>query len=455
MIKIFMLDDTTFKQKWFFKILDYLNSIENGICFEAGYGTDETVFTEKVCPKIIYDSLCVENSIYFVDLNLEETDEEAADLIEMIDVSQYDWANRTIEEYKSIIDEQCPLYELKLNYPIATIVLIAAKHKGCPSLLVSTEASKKRIGCIGGSDLDVVVPSDVFPDDDPDTSRNKQDRLKKWASYILALIDDPITHLRKTTKNWFEGQASAGSEWDYSNSGLPHDLNNSAAKNLRGHEDCVRKAFHWLPPNLPWWKDLESARKLHECLKHTVGSCTMWMGSTPRYSLCLGGAYFLLLIAISNDFIHEVVEFSTIDWGDFIDKNGIPIDFLPVQTSVYAERSVRFLFEFLSSIVTLKNSYELGLDDIIFPEPGEGKYFFKLHLKWTADQLREFSKKLAVDIDAILLPVADNSSPILSKSQTVPQFLRFLLSSQVANCGFGSAGTITLDRFGYLRIGLK
>jgi hypothetical protein len=390
-MKAFMINDNLHEQQWFARVLAEANQQHVDDTIELGWGDDADKATaSSVTGQNIFDALMEENAIYIVDLNLGESDAEAAGLDRLLRTSHESWAVRASEQYHMLRDRgRDHLSDVCASHPIASMVLLASRLRHSPTILTSNEGKGSRIAAIREANwaLDYWA---LFPRENPAQLSESEvgEIIKVWANRLLSLLD-PLRQLCRHTKSWFKSNPDNG--WRYDRDGLPHNLVGGALADLVGHELCFRRAFRWLPEKVGWWRSQEQALAFHEVLKHSVGHHASWMGIGKRNPFPLGGAYLLLLIAIGRRFPNKVEPWCQIDWTRFI-EHGLPISFLPSQELEDAERAVRCLFEFFSEVVVLKvpaaSLPELGVSDIKVPEPGQRA--FEVSLAWSTSQIEKF-----------------------------------------------------------------
>ncbi|MFM8442777.1 MAG: hypothetical protein ACKN9W_05455 [Methylococcus sp.] len=452
-MKVFYFEDSPVKQEWFYLVVQKVNELLDGDKIESGFGNDAR--SSVSClenPNILFQALKEDNSIYLVDLDLgsSENRETRGALQKLLSENGEAWATNTIVKFR----ESDEFNELK-RYPIATLILLAAKELGRPVLLVSSLGAAAHVDMIiqlGLASNNVSRTPNASPQEYPSDARinglTSEEFITKWANQILALIGEysPISRLRKSTLHWFSLKFD---KWtSFEDHGLPHDfdLTEFSLENYGGY---LKKTFDWLPRSCNWWKTEKEALSLHECLKSTLGDFAQWMGKTPIYPLPLGGAYFVFLYTLAQYFPNDVDRFLVEDWSIFTapNKDGFPIPkvFLPPQEKDDANRSVQALYDFFLAIIQLKGKPQnLGVaDHKFFPN------YFRLEMDWSKPEKIECAKVMRT----LVTDGFSNSMIMMPKAKTTGAFLRFIISSQVSKSGMGSCGVISLDEDGFLTIG--
>jgi hypothetical protein len=179
------------------------------------------------------------------------------------------------------------------------------------------------------------------------------------------------------------------------------------------------------------------------------------MGLHPQYSLCLGGACLIFLIALAQRSNADAARFARVDWTRFVSPNGTPVAFVAPQGPPAADRTVHALFDVFAAIVSRKPDWGdqgtagLGVTDIEFPD--KGKPYFRLKLAWTDPQREGFTSAMN---NAIQLGLTSSTGTIgLPPGKTTGLFLRLLLATQVRTEGFGATGAVVMQPDGWLRVG--
>jgi len=446
-MKIFIIDDTPAKHEWLNLVIKKLNEMDKTV--ESGFGLDATSSTEKVQnSESLYQALLAQDSIYLVDLDLNESVTVREDFENRLKKCGENWAIETVKRFDNLKynSEYSPLLGLCRKYSYAIRFLLAAKELKRPVMLIS--------GLGSADDIQTIIDCNLasgniprVPSASPKDSQPNDQFISSSVKKILTLIGDPLSKLMTLTKLWFSLNIEHG--WkSCEEHGLPHNVN-WGKFGLDEHEACVRKVFPWLPNNCGWWKNDTVATSFHNCLKDTIGFHAQWMGDCSGRPLPLGGAYLIFLYALAHQFPNQLEKFVVKDWGVFVlpDNYAKPISFLPPQEKSDAERSVRALYDFFSAILPMQlDSKTLGIMSII---PPNNTSSFQLKLDWNKAQQDECTATMR----SLVEDGFSNSKLELPKGKTIGCFLRFLISSQVLKSGIGINGLMILDNKGLLTVG--
>jgi hypothetical protein len=461
---VYFIDNNWNKQIWFTEILRMANQIsgDSGISFMSGFGEDPRVARDRSCqPTQVLDALKANDALYLVDLGMPANDLQLQGGPDLPDLFQQEgglFARALFELQELIKPHGEPEIELAAQDPDnhwGLLIICYCRLAEKTTMLVSTDGKAAYAEAVKFHRLATVTPAGFpFGSFELASPTNREIYLQKWATEILRLaLSDPLARLRAQTKNWFRFAPDRG--WrSTEESGLPHDHDITLDLN---YSQFLSEVLPWLPSSCGWWTDKGRTVALHQCLKSSVGYHAQWMGGAPINPLSLGGAYLIFLIALGKVFPGKVNDFLVPHFGVFMQAGSPlkPLAFLPSQEQVDAERTVRALYEFFSSIIHLKEANasqlgrprEIGLERI---EPlREGATHFRLKVKWTPDQIAECAASLRSTVEeGFSIEKID-----LPRGKVIGSFLRFLISSQVRKKGMGPVGTISLDDFGWLKVG--